>query len=160
MNYKSLQILGRCRARQGDEDHIHICRPARVSLAEFEGFERFYVAGPYRPSRPRDNWQMHWNIEIARAITRELWLAGKGEWGVICPHANNAQMDTFPTTDEVFLAGDLKLIGGVDAVVLCPGWDKSEGTLAEIEYAHNRCLPIIEYPVSPEIEALRKLATQ
>jgi len=71
-----------------------------------------YTAGPYRAPSP---WGVHLNIEAAKIVARELWLAGHA---VICPHANSAFMDgAAGETDSVFLSGDLALLSRCDGIV-------------------------------------------
>ena len=44
--------------------------------------------------------------------------------------------------DEVFLEGDLEFLQYADILVVIPGWERSHGTLAEIEFAKARGIPI------------------
>ena len=101
-----------------------------------------YVAGPYRASTP---WGVHLNIEAAKAVAFELWRMG---YAVLCPHANTAMMDF--GCDEVFLDGDLEILKRCDLVVVCPGWESSEGTQAEIAHAHNELKAVYYWPEDRE----------
>ena len=72
-----------------------------------------------------------------------------GGYTVICPHTNTAWMDGVPR--EWFLEGDLKILAKCDAVVLLPGYAKSEGTMGEIKFAIENDIPVFE-----NIDALDK----
>ncbi len=87
-----------------------------------------YVAGPYRADTINGVLE---NIQRARDVALKLWQAG---YTVICPHLNSALMDG-ACPDEAFLEGGLELVRRSDVVVLVGDWEKSEGTLAELELA-------------------------
>jgi hypothetical protein len=95
-----------------------------------------YTAGPYRGPGWNDVWN---NIISARAAARTLWLKG---WAVICPHSNSIFMDGPEIPAMTFLNGDLEIIRRVDAVVMLPGWEWSEGSLGELELAKELGIPI------------------
>jgi hypothetical protein len=59
----------------------------------------------------------------------------------VCPHANSEGFEG-ECPDSVWLEGDLELMRRCDAVILVDGWQKSQGTLAEIDLAHAIGLPI------------------
>lgn len=93
-----------------------------------------YTAGPIRGNG--GNVQL--NIEIARRLSKALWLAG---WTVFCPHTNNSEIEGWGLAE--YLAGDFEIISRCDAVVLLPGWEFSEGTRAEINFAGERNIPVL-----------------
>ena len=101
-----------------------------------------YVAGPYRS--PLGVWGIRQNIAKATEIARELWLQG---YAVICPHANTAFMDGIDT-DEIFLKGDLAILERCDLIVMIPGWEKSMGATAELEFAKSRGLEVKYWPAT------------
>lgn len=103
-----------------------------------------YVAGPYRD--PRGHFYVSQNIERARGVAVKLWGMG---FAVICPHSNCAHFDG-AAPDSVWLEGGLELLRRSDLVVLTPDWEKSSGTLAEVELARSLDIPIFEYTESPE----------
>lgn len=90
-----------------------------------------YIAGPYR-GKTREAVEL--NIATARRVA--LLIAQAGHMPVI-PHANTAGFEHLDPDipDQFWLDGTLALMLKCDAVVLCPGWDKSSGTLAEIRKA-------------------------
>jgi nucleoside 2-deoxyribosyltransferase len=94
-----------------------------------------YIAGPYRA---KTKLGIIRNILKARKIAKKYWRKG---YAVFCPHLNSALMDgTAP--DEVFLKGDLEFLQHADILVVTPGWERSKGTLAEIEFAKEKGIPI------------------
>ena len=94
-----------------------------------------YIAGPYRASTKLGIIR---NILKARKIAKKYWALG---YTVFCPHLNSALMDGC-APDEVFLKGDLEFLQYADVLVVIPGWERSTGTLAEIEFAKARGIPI------------------
>jgi nucleoside 2-deoxyribosyltransferase len=95
-----------------------------------------YIAGPYRASTKLGVIR---NIIKARKIAKKYWALG---YTVFCPHLNSALMDgTAP--EEVFMRGDLEFLQYADILVVIPGWERSTGTLGEIEFAKAKGIPII-----------------
>ena len=99
-----------------------------------------YVAGPYRD--PRGAWYIQENINKARAVAVELWRMG---YAVICPHANTAHFDG-AASDDVWLEGDLELLGRSDLVVMIDGWKESTGAVTEHAFAIQEGIPIRYWP--------------
>lgn len=80
-----------------------------------------------------------------------MWQAG---CACHCPHTNTRFFDK-AAPDAVFLDGDLEILRRCDFVILVPGWERSQGTLAEINAAVSQGLPIF-----PDVASLRRwLAT-
>jgi hypothetical protein len=93
-----------------------------------------YVAGPFRGA---DHWQIAQNIRKAEALAWEVWSAG---YVAICPHLNTIHFqDSLP--DDVWLEGDLELVRRSDAVLMVPGWERSEGARAEKVFAEDNHIP-------------------
>tara|TARA_R100000935_G_C2709882_1_gene113654 strand:+ start:168 stop:563 length:396 start_codon:yes stop_codon:yes gene_type:complete len=99
-----------------------------------------YVAGPYR-AESRAGVTL--NIQAARAVG--LAAIRKG-WSPIIPHANTGDLDVVDPDigDRFWLAATLELMTRCDAVLLCPGWECSAGTLAEIDAANKQGLPVYQ----------------
>ena len=95
-----------------------------------------YVAGPYRAVCPG---LVDANIARAREVGR--LVASAGAYPFI-PHSNTAHFDGL-APDSVFLEGTLRLLAACDAVVLCPGWQASKGTVAERAAASGLRMPIL-----------------
>jgi hypothetical protein len=106
-----------------------------------------YIAGPYRASTVAGIRQ---NIENARAVA-EYWVKQDG-WYPVTPHLNTAFMDGI-VDDGKFLDGALNLLEKCDAICLVKGWEKSAGTLAEVEKAKMLNIPVFRtIPNKQEIE--------
>jgi dienelactone hydrolase len=92
-----------------------------------------YICGSY--SAPTIN-EIAENIYKARAVARKYWKQG---YAVICPHTNSAFMDG----DNIdFYAGDLEILSKCDAIVMMNGWEKSQGSKRELEFAKEHNLTI------------------
>ncbi len=90
-----------------------------------------YVAGPYRNSPV--------GKERAIRFAKTLWSEG---YAVICPHANSLDFESDIPHDDIFLDGYLEILSRCDAIFVLPGWERSEGTLAEIDLAEELGLEI------------------
>lgn len=99
-----------------------------------------YVAGPYR-AESRAGVTL--NIQTARTVGL---LAIRKGWSPVIPHANTGDLDVVDPDigDHFWLAATLELMTRSDAVLLCPGWERSAGTLAEIKEAHDRGIPVFK----------------
>lgn len=97
-----------------------------------------YVAGPYRD--PRGPFYIRENIRRAEAVAVRLWQAGIP---ALCPHMNTAMLDGI-APDQTFLDGDLLMLARCDILVTAPGWRKSAGTNAEIIFAVDRGIHVID----------------
>ena len=85
-----------------------------------------YLAGPYRGD-------IDANITAARKVAIELWERG---YTVICPHLNTAHFEVDCNLPESeYIRRDLEILSRCDAIVMLPGWEKSEGACAELDYA-------------------------
>lgn len=112
-----------------------------------------YVAGSYRAASRAG---VELNIQVARRVG--LLAALKG-WSPIIPHANTGHLDELCSLSETFwLDATMELMRRCDAVVLCPGWQHSSGTLAEIAEAQRLGITVF-YTDSelPPAEAWRTL---
>jgi len=103
-----------------------------------------YVAGPYRGKskiKIINYIQRQINIAKARLVAQELWKAG---FAVICPHSNSANFDGI-CDDEIFLEGDKEILKRCDLMILLPNWEKSEGTKAEVLFACDNGIEVVEW---------------
>ncbi len=99
-----------------------------------------YVSGPYRHAT-RDGIEL--NIQSAKKVGA---LVAERGWSPIIPHMNTAHLDAIVRQgdDQFWLDATMELMRRCDAVVLCPGWQKSSGTLGEIHEAVKLGMPIYE----------------
>ena len=84
-----------------------------------------YVAGPFRGETP---WDVEQNIRNAEEIGLELAEQG---WVPVIPHTMYRYFDK-RCSDEFWLDGTLELMRRCDALHLCPGWERSSGSRAEL----------------------------
>lgn len=87
-----------------------------------------YVAGPYRGET---TWVVESNIR--RAEGAGLWIAKLGAVPVI-PHTMTRFFDG-EINDQFWLDATMELLKRCDAIYLCPGWQASKGSTAELEHA-------------------------
>jgi hypothetical protein len=94
-----------------------------------------YIAGPFRG---RDDAEVLHNVIEARAVA--LRVAAHGAVPLV-PHSMYQAFDG-ELTDRYWLDATMHLLGRCDAVVLCDGWNRSDGCIAEVEASQALCLPV------------------
>lgn len=94
-----------------------------------------YTAGAFRGA---NHWEQEQNIRRAEALSLEVWRRG---FPCVSPHCNTRNFQG-AAPDDVWLAGDLVILSKCDAILLVPGWEKSSGTIAEVEYAKLHGIPV------------------
>ena len=96
-----------------------------------------YIVGPYNAPSQEGIEQ---NIRQAEKVAIALAEAGIF---FICPHLNTAHFGTKAQADESFYYRlGLKFVDVANVLLVLPGWEKSSGTLGEIERAKLRGKPI------------------
>jgi hypothetical protein len=96
-----------------------------------------YVAGPFRSPH---QWGQQQNVMVAMALALEVWQRGHA---AICPHSNTMFFqDAAP--DDVWLDGDLAILGRCDGVLMTPDWRASRGATEERRVALEAGLPVFE----------------
>ena len=100
-----------------------------------------YVAGPYRS---KDQWGVAANIQIAER--HSMYLIRQG-YAVFTPHKNTAHYEYYEDgetiTWETWLEIDMCVLKRCDIIYMIPGWEKSRGSVAELEEAKRLGLEII-----------------
>ena len=94
-----------------------------------------YIAGPYRGVTP---WDVECNIRAAEAIAFEVAKTGNIP---LCPHSMYRYFDK-ALPDEYWLEITTQLLSPCDAIVMCPGWEDSAGSVCEYNYALDHKLPV------------------
>ncbi len=95
--------------------------------------KKVYIAGPYTAAT---NGEKQENIAQAMDAAAELFRRG---FAPFCPHSMTADFDMLyeDIPKEVYLETDLLWLDCCDAVLMLPGWAKSQGALAERERARE-----------------------
>jgi len=96
-----------------------------------------YIAGPFRAP---DAYGIRRNVRKAEELALEVW---RMKAAALCPHLNTANFQGC-LPDRLFLEGDLDLLRRCDAVLLVKGWERSEGTNAEVQFAEAAGIPVFE----------------
>lgn len=98
---------------------------------------RVYVAGPFRAQTP---FGVEESVRRAERLTLEVCRLGAVG---VCPHTMWRHFqDSLP--DAFWLRAGIDLLDCCDAVVLVEGWERSTGTVAEIEHARLHGLPVFK----------------
>jgi nucleoside 2-deoxyribosyltransferase len=102
-----------------------------------------YVAGPitaYNSNGKWDCWKSEKFVRAAEEISLKLILAGVANH---CPHTLGRYWNGVEgATTRTWMEADLEVIRRADALMVCSGWENSQGTLEEIAYATELGLPI------------------
>jgi hypothetical protein len=88
-----------------------------------------YISGPLRSATP---YHTDLNVRVARREAEQLWKLG---FAVLCPHLNTYQMVGMLKDEAQFIKGDIRLLEGLDFIVMLPGWELSEGSRDEYKAA-------------------------
>lgn len=103
-----------------------------------------YIAGPFRANLP---WHVELNVREA-----ELWSAHVARVGGVplCPHTMYRFFDKMQP-DEFWLEATSELLRRVDAVLMLPEWELSEGAREEMQLAIRLETPVF---LGTEFQAL------
>ena len=89
-----------------------------------------YIAGPFRGPNA---WEIEANIRRAETLALEAWRAG---FAAICPHTNTRFFQG-AAPDDIWLNGDLAILGRCDAILMTADWMASVGAIAEHSFAQD-----------------------
>lgn len=95
-----------------------------------------YIAGPFRGP---NSWEIEENIRRAERLALDAWKLGAA---VICPHTNTRFFQG-AAPDNIWLDGDLAILGKCDAILMTPDWERSSGARAECAYAQDHKIPVL-----------------
>lgn len=114
---------------------------------------RVYVAGPYSPLNP-DPIEMLENMRKGMRKSLEVFLLG---YSPFCPwldhHYQLLLQEGETLTVEDYYKYSMDWLEVSDVVLVLPGFEKSKGTLAEIEKAKEFKIPVVH-----SLEELLKLS--
>lgn len=98
-----------------------------------------YIAGPYRNKNP---FTVRRNILSSAETAAEVWRMGAV---AICPHLNTALFEYYvpEQPDDLWLRGDIEILKRCDALLTAGEWQRSRGTLAEVEEARAANVPVL-----------------
>jgi hypothetical protein len=109
--------------------------------------KRIYVAGPYSGN----TLETLNNMRVGIRTATELLLSG---YAPFCPwvdyHYTLALRDGESISYEDYLKYSIAWLEVSDAIYLLPNWEKSKGTLAEIEIAEKLGIPVF-YPGEEDV---------
>jgi Domain of unknown function (DUF4406) len=86
--------------------------------------------------------EVEFNIQAARLVAT---FCARAQIGYFCPHMNSAHFDA-NAPKEFFMHMDLAIAKCCDAILLLPGWEKSEGSAKEAEWFTDHHKRMFEYP--------------
>lgn len=93
-----------------------------------------YIAGPFRGLTP---YEVHRNVCAAEHVGFEV--AKRGGFPII-PHTMTQHFDKL-LTDDFWIEGHLRMLRCCNALVMIPGWARSQGAIAKRDSADGK-IPI------------------
>ena len=106
-----------------------------------------YISGPFSPL-PGDADPLHSTEHNILQASRYALLAARKGWAPFCPHKNTSGFHHVPDLSEEFwLECCLEYVRRCDAVLMIPGWERSEGAKREYYLAHALGKPIFRVTV-------------
>jgi len=105
-----------------------------------------FIAGPYIGDGNKENIEK--NIRYAEKYQIALANAGVG---FFCPHNHTEHFEEKANaSDEFYRELDREILKrACDGIMVVPGWEISEGTKLEIEFAKKNNIPLF-FPKSPD----------
>lgn len=118
-------------------DFMHRAKDLGESIGIIK--KKVYIAGPYRG----DTFEsVDYNIAFARSLGIQV-ADMRDDWFPVVPHENTGRYERcIKKSDSYYLEGTMSLLDDCDAMLLLPGWERSSGTLGEIERANALRIPI------------------
>ena len=102
-----------------------------------------YIAGKFRPKGPKEFQRIELGTNVRNALAVGFSVARLGCVPVI-PHSMYQEFYGFSVPESFWLEATASLLDRCDAVLLVPGWQESDGTLAERKRAKAQGIPVFE----------------
>lgn len=100
-----------------------------------------FLSGPFNS----DDKVHGFDDNILRISKIALQAAERG-WGIIVPHKMTAGFQHSSVSDKFWVEMYLEMLSrSADAILMCPGWSSSPGSLKEMERAKAEGIPIFYY---------------
>lgn len=94
---------------------------------------KVYIAGPFSAETTEE---IDANIDAAELVAAEI-IGQSERFAVICPHSLGRSFKNGPGSPEYWYRATMAMAHDCDACVTVSGWEKSRGSVAEVEWFHK-----------------------
>ena len=110
--------------------------PSIDTIDTTEGF--VYIAGKYRAKDGTHDYRAYEEIDHNISVARK-WAAklAHNDIPFFCPHLNSAHMEVIApeVKPDFWYRLDMQILSNAKALFMLPGWEESQGAMAEHEFA-------------------------
>jgi hypothetical protein len=89
-----------------------------------------YIAGPFTADTPEE---IDANIDAAEKVAAQI-IGSSERFSVICPHSLGRNFKDGPGSPEYWYKATMTMAKTCDVVVTVPGWEKSRGSIKEVDF--------------------------